>query len=261
MLTSSQIKWPRRVLILTLASTLLACGGGDFWDLFNVSEAKVRFVHAAPSGPTLTLSRNDKAQDGATDVAYKGASNYRTVDHGTAQWRLRQTSNQAELASISVNTERGSRYAFIALQSSSAGGTDLISIRDPYTVSPTPTLDVVRIRFVHGVPAQSDLDVYWTSTSADLALASPVQRDLRYRSARPNSGDDSLEYSKNTYRLRLTEAGTRTVVFDADVELPSKGDWIFVAVPGSQGGRTIQVLASRINRNDEVESTLEFNSR
>jgi hypothetical protein len=261
MLTTSRMKWPRLGLILSLPLTLLACGGGDFRDAFNQSDPKVRFVHAAPAGPVLTLSRGDIAQAGATDVAYKGASNYRTADRGTAQWRLRQSSNQAELASISVNTERGSRYAFVALQSSSTGGTDLISIRDPYTVAPAPTLDAVKIRFVHGAPALGDLDVYWTSTSADLRNTSPVQRDLRYRSARPNSGDDALEYSKNTYRLRLTEAGTRTVVFDADVELPSKGDWILVAVPAPQGGRTTQVLAARINRNDDAESTLEFNSR
>lgn len=258
MLITSRMKWLRRGLTVVLPLALLACGGGD---LFNRSEPEVRFVHAAPTGPVLTLSRNDTAQVGATDVAYKGASNYREVDRGSATWRLRQSSNQAELASISVDTERGSKYAFVALQSSSSGGTDLISIRDPYTVSVTPTLDTVRLRFVHGVPSQGDLDVYWTSTNTDLRATSPVQRDLRFRNARPSSGDDSMEYAKNTYRLRLTEAGTRTVVFDADIELPSKGDWIFVAVPGPQGGRTIQVLAARINRNDDVESTLEFNSR
>jgi hypothetical protein len=238
---------------------LSACGGGDLRDTLNLSEPQARFVHAAPSGPVLTLSRNDVPFQDAAGVSYRASTRLHKVDRGSAPWRLRQANNQAELARVEVDASRGNHYALVAIDAMS--GTDLMVVRDPYNVSPPPVPDVVRLRFVHGAPRVGDLDVYLTSSDADLRFTSPVLRDLNYRNAQPRSGENALEYFSRRYRLRLTEAGSRTVVFDADVDLPSKGDWILVAVPGSSGSRSLNVLVARINRNDDVDPTLELTSR
>ena len=235
-----------------------ACGGGDLDDIFNVSDPKIRFVHAAPAGPNVTLYRNDAAQPDATNVAYKSATAYRDVDTGSAQWRLRHAGNSSALDSISLDIERGDRYTLVAL-----GGTspELLSIRDPYTVLPVPTFGTTRIRMVNGSSNAQHLDAYLTSSDTDLDDTSPTLRDVDYRTAKPRSGDDSLSLLSKTYRLRLTEAGTRNLVFDADIDLPHEGDWLLVTVPAAEGARSIRVLAVRINRHGDTESTLELNSR
>jgi len=250
----------RRYAFLLLPVVLIsACGGGDLDDILNVSDPKIRFVHAAPAGPNVTLYRNDTAQSDVTNVGYKSVSGYRDVDTGSAQWRLRHAGNSSELDSINLDARRGDRYTLVALAGTSK--TELLSIRDPYTVLPVPTIENVRIRMVNGSSNAQHLDAYLTSSGTDLDDTSPTLRDVDYRTARPRSGEDSLSVLGKKYRLRLTEAGTRNVVFDADLDLPHQGDWLLVTVPASGGTSSIRVLAARINRHDDVESTLELTSR
>ena len=61
-------------------AALTACGGGDTADRFDVADPAVRFVHAAPTAPAVTLYRASAAQPDATNVSYRFASNYFDVN-------------------------------------------------------------------------------------------------------------------------------------------------------------------------------------
>ena len=61
------------LLALIPAVGLTACGGGDTADRLDLANPALRFVHAAPDAPNLTLSRNAVAQPDETSVAYKFA--------------------------------------------------------------------------------------------------------------------------------------------------------------------------------------------
>ena len=251
---------------LLLASALLlslsACGGGDLEDALGISDPKVRFIDAVPSAPRLTFYRNDDARNDATNVTYLHASNYAGVDTGSARWRVREAGTATDLDSVSVDPDRGERYTFLALAPSS--GTpptaSLLSIRDPYGRSPLPMPQMTRLRVVNGSPNVPALDVYLTTTDIDLDRVSPTLRDMGYREARPRSGDDSLTMASDQYRLRLTEHGSRDVRFEADVNLPSQGDYLLVTVPAPEGGSALRVLVVRVNSDDQAESTIELRS-
>lgn len=253
------MKIRRYAVLLFSVLSMTACGGGDLDDVLNIADPKIRFVNAAPTGPNVSFYRNDSAQSDGTDMGYKSASGYRDVDTGSAQWRLRHAGDSSELDSLSLDTRRGDRYTLVSFDGTS--GTELLSIRDPYTVLPVPAVESVRIRMVNASSNEQHLDAYLTTSDTDLDRTSPTLRDVDYRTARPRSGDDALSMFGRSYRLRLTEAGTRDVVFDADIDLPSQGEWLLVTVPAASGSSSIRVLAVRINRHDDVESTLEFSSR
>ena len=63
----------RRLLLASVASLglLAACGGSDddsFDDRADIADPKLRFVHAVPGGPNVTLQRNGVNESGATDI-------------------------------------------------------------------------------------------------------------------------------------------------------------------------------------------------
>jgi hypothetical protein len=68
---------------------IAACGGGDTEDRLDVADPVVRFVHASPLAPNLTLSRANVALPEATNVAYKFVSNYVDIPMGTADWQVK----------------------------------------------------------------------------------------------------------------------------------------------------------------------------
>ena len=78
-----------RPLIGIVASSLVlagiaACGGGDTADRLDLANPSLRFVHASPLAPNLTLTRAGVAQTDETNVPYGFASNYFDIDTGAA---------------------------------------------------------------------------------------------------------------------------------------------------------------------------------
>ncbi len=250
-------------LASALVLSLSACGGGDIEDMLDISAPQARFVHAVSSAPSLTLYRNDAPHNGASNLAYASASGYTDAGSGGSDWRVRASAGNSttDLDKIHVDIERGDHYTFVALPTTVPGGVSLLNIRDPHTVSPLPTPQFGRVRVVNGVPGGKSIDAYFTSSDTDLDDVSPNLRDAAYREARPRSGDDSLTLVSRNYRLRLTEAGTRNVLFDADVELPDRADRLFVAVPAPQGGGALRVIVARINSHEDSDPAQELSSR
>jgi hypothetical protein len=58
----------------------------------------------------------------------------------------------------------------------------------------------------------------------------------------PASGGDSIELEGGNYTLRLTAAGTKTVLFTAPVSIPKNADWLLVPVPASVTPGDVHVL-------------------
>lgn len=64
-------------MALVPALFLAACGGGnddDLDDRLDLAAPKVRLLQAVPLAPDVSLYRNDAAVGGATDLAYKEAT-------------------------------------------------------------------------------------------------------------------------------------------------------------------------------------------
>lgn len=221
-----------RFLLLATASAglLAACGGSDddsFDDRADIADPKVRFVHAVPGAPNVTLQRNGVAETGATDVAYKYGSQYYDVATENYTFSLRTASGNVELATSNFSADRGNKFTVVALPTDT--GAELLTIRDPYNKSLTS--DDARVRVLNAAVNAEPFDVYITDAAVDLTTATPRLANLGFKQVKPNSGDDSVEIAPAAYRLRLTPAGSKTPFFDATVTAPIDGDWLLVALP------------------------------
>jgi hypothetical protein len=246
-----------RLLFAGVASIglLAACGGSDddsFDDRADVADPKVRFVHAVPGGPNVTLQRNGANESGATDMAYKSASQYYDVDTEDYTFSLRTASGDVELDTIEFNADRGNKYTLVALSTDS--GAELLNIRDPYNKSVTS--DDARLRVLNAAANAQPFDVYMTAVDADLAAATPRLSDLGFKEVQPQSGDDSIDLEQGTYRLRLTPTGSKAVIFNATVSVPEDGDWLLVVLPEDATPNNVRVLLVRSD--DSADATDEI---
>ena len=93
-----------------------ACGGGDTEDRLDVADPVVRFVHASPLAPNLTLARANVALPKATNVPYKYSSNYVDIDMGQADWQVKTADTSATtIGTVTIDPERGTKYTVVAL--------------------------------------------------------------------------------------------------------------------------------------------------
>lgn len=252
----------RRALLLGIASAslLVACGGDDdnFDDRTGLADPKVRFVHAVPGGPAVTLQRGGNPEAAATNVNYKYGSQYYDVPTSFAAFSLRMVSNNNELATAGFDPSRGHKYTLVALPT--ASGAELMVIDDPYNKSLTD--DDARVRVLNAAPNAQTFDVYLTAPTADLATATPRLTGVAYKKVAPASGSDSDEVEGDTYRLRITPEGSKTVIFDQTVNVPKNGDWLFVVLPGDATPpvtNAVQVLVVRAD--DSVDATDELQTQ
>lgn len=250
----------KALAIGVVAAVVAGCGGGDAEDRLNLRDPVVRFIHAVPGGPAVTLYRGDSAQGDAANTAYKFVSEYYDVSNAGATWSVRTAATPpATLASANLNPSQGDRYTFVAMPN--VGGTvSLKLIEDPYNKG--LLTDRARVRVLHAAPAAAPVDVYLLQGNQALATASPTVSGLSYGNASPASGQDSLELNGGTYRLVLTAVGTKNVVFNANsVSIGNNADWLLMPIPGPTGlAGDVRVLVAQGN-DDQDGETIELVSQ
>ena len=237
---------PVSKLLLAMVPVLLvaACGGsGDdsLDDRIGVADPKVRMVNAVPLAPNVSLFRNSVAQAGdVTNMPYKSASKYFDVATGLATWDvLTATTPAAPVGSVTFDAQRGKKFTLVAVPDAGSV-TSLELIVDPYNKSLVS--DNARVRVYNASVNAGSVDVYVTAPTIDIATVAPTFAALGYRQSAPSSGADSLEVEGGAYRLRITTAGTKTVIFNATVTLAQNSDWLFASVPGSVTPNDVHVL-------------------
>ena len=229
-------KLAKLALAAVALSTLAACGGGDTEDRLDVADPKVRFVDVARLSANVTLYRNDAGQSDAANVGYKYASRYFDVSPGNATWSIRPAANvAAQLAAVSFDADRGDRNTIVAVASDS--GLDAVLIRDPYNKSLTS--DKVRVRVLNAALNAQAIDLYITPPGADISNSAADFANVQFKQSSPSSGDDSVAYSAGSYQLRVTTAGTKTVIFSAVVNVASNADWLLVPIPTADTGEPV----------------------
>lgn len=242
------MKNPLKLLTPVLCTMLLAaCGGGgddSFDDRAGLAEPKIRLVHAMPLVGDVTLYRNGTAYEPSTTaLAYKAATNYAEVPKARDLWSVRtDTTPAVEIGSVTFDADTGHKYTLIAIPDTNPE-TTLQMIDDPYDKGITS--DNARVRVFNAALNAQNVDVYLTSPTADLATATPTFPAVGFKRAAPETGNDSLEVEGGAYLLRITTAGTKTVIFSSPVDLAKNADWLLLPIPASVTPNDVRVLVAK----------------
>jgi hypothetical protein len=155
------------------------------------------------------------------------------------------------LDTVNLDPSQGNRYTFVALPGIGGAPVALEVIEAPYNKG--LLTDKGRVRALHVSPLVPAVDAYLMQPAQDLASATPTFASISSSEAQPASGSDSLEVNGGTFRLVLTAAGTKTVVFDAPtVSIANIADWLLLAIPGPSGAPTdVHVLVAQGNDDED----------
>ena len=220
---------------------LAACGGSDTADRIDVADPTVRFVHAAPLAPNVTLYRATVAQSDATDVAYKFASNYFDVDLGVSDWLVKTATGALTVSTVSIDPVRGNKYTIVAL-ATSATSNDAYLITDPYNKSVGSNNARLRLMNASFNAANVDLYINPVGTNINAAGINPNIGATAFKTAGPATGGDSVEIGGGAYQVTITTAGTKTVLFKGQLSFPDNADLLLLSVPDSVVPGAIKVL-------------------
>lgn len=211
---------------------LAACGGGDTADRLGVADPVVRFVHASPTAPNVTLYRGTVAQSDATDAPYRFASNYFDVAMGVSDWPVKTAAGAVTVGTtVSIDPSRGTKYTIVALAASSTENSVYV-ITDPY--NKPLTSDSTHLRVMNASFNTSSIDVYMNDVGTDINGVNPKIAATAYKTSGPASGSDSVDIPGGTYQMTITTAGTKTVLFKGQLAFASNKDLLVLTVPDSQ---------------------------
>ncbi|HET7792435.1 MAG TPA: DUF4397 domain-containing protein [Rhizobacter sp.] len=219
-----------------------ACGGGDdsLDDRLDIADPKVRFVHAIPAGPNVDLLRNGTVVGGVANAPYKYASHYFDVDTAPADYTVRTTTGNVTVGTINFNPTRGNKHTLIAVPGD-ATTPNLLRIDDPYDKQLTATNG--RVRVVNASFNATNVDVYLTGPTVDIATVGPNFAAVGFRNAVPASGSNSNDFTAGSYVLRVTTAGTKNVIFSAPVSVATNADLLLLTLPNSLAPNDVKILS------------------
>ncbi|MEP7326974.1 MAG: DUF4397 domain-containing protein [Gemmatimonadota bacterium] len=197
----------RRIAAVLLVALAFGCGesaGGPFIiGGGGTGATRIRFFHAVADGPNLQLLK-----DGQTDlgeIGFGSITPYVQIDQPGVQLTLQSALSVTPIADTNVTLPDTSLITVIA-----EGPDSAIQLR--FIVDGRASIDtsLIKIRVLHEAFSGGPLDVYITAPLADLTTATPTVAGLDF--------GEATAYSvllSGTYQVRLTTAGTKTVVIDS----------------------------------------------
>ncbi len=231
----SSIQTAPRAALLALSLVVLgACDDSDGPD----PVAQVRFLHASPGRAAVDF-RADGATRGAA-VAYGTAfSNGVVLDAGARTFSARLAGNAADLATTARTLANSGAYSVVLAKR--AAGDTLVVFADTSATAPTGK---VFIRTLNVATAAGAVDLYITAANADLAAATPQATGIEFLKA-----SRYVEMDAGTWRVRLTTAGTKTVVLDVNtIAVPGRATRAIAVLEANAGGAPLQsVVANERN--------------
>jgi hypothetical protein len=185
---------------------------------------KVQVLHASPDAPAVNITIGST---NFTGVDYKSGTAALALFAGTKTVKVDGIvpgGTATVIGPVDVNFMEKKLYSIVAIG-------DVATIHPLILEQPdTPVAGgSVRLRLVHAAPMAPRVDVYLTAPGASLSGAAPVGTF----SFEENLGP--VEVMADNYQVRVTAAGTTTVVFDSGTIALERGKNLLIAAVQNTG--------------------------
>ena len=204
------------LLALPLAA---ACNSGSTTAPSN--SAELRVINASPGSPPLDIYFQGAL--GIDSLPYSFATAYGLVQSGASDIAVRSHGSINLLLETTPTFETGAFYTFVVTGPIDSPTSLLLT--DDTTSAASGSF---KLRMLHLAPAGPAMDLYYTGPSDDIATATPIVSGLAYKGVSPY-----LTPAIGSGRLRVTQAGTKTVLIDSGTLTFSNGEVGTLVVIGS----------------------------
>jgi hypothetical protein len=192
------------------------------------TSATVQFVNATTGGSSFDLLAGGTATTNGAGLAYQGISSCVSVNAGAPNLSLQLSGTTSAISGFTPTFQAGLRYTIVAVGTQPASPS-FLTFADNYT---TPAAGRALLRIINATTSQqgASLDVYFTSGTT---LVSPNATALAAGSA-----TSFLDVPSGATRVRLTTAGTQTVVLDVGTLTLASGAVQSIVVTDPAAGST-----------------------
>jgi len=204
-----------KFLVCAALVGLAACGGAT---------ANLQVFNGSPDAPPIDLLFNDQVM--VTGLAGYDFSQYQEVDAGSQTLRVNESGTSRTLAEQNAQLNSKADYTLIVLNF--LNKLEILFLTDDNTIDLPST---AKVRLVNGAPSAPNLDFYFTSPDADLNAVNPLLTDIAFKGV-----SNYQVLGSATYRVRVTQAGTKTVLVDSGNFLLSPSQVRTGVVVDSEGG-------------------------
>jgi hypothetical protein len=214
------------------ASALAACGDSDNdpvvvdnTPLTPPGSAEVRVIHASPDAPIVDVT--------ATDDSLQGLRSFQNLDYQTAS-RLARFEPTTTTFTVSAELPGGTAADVLTIPATLTDNAqvNVIAIGDVadldtllvVNTESAVTVGNIRAQVVHAAPEAPTVDVYVTAFDTDITTEQPLAT-LAF-----TEFTGQVEVPAGEYQIRITPAGSTTVVFDSGaLDLASGSDLLITA--------------------------------
>ena len=210
----------RRVLRLLLAVAALTPACSDEGTGPGEGMARLRVVHAEARTGEVDVVVDDIEM--ASDLSFLDASDYLELDAGSRQVVF--LTADGTLDSLQLNLAEGVDYTVFPC---CFGFRNSLFLTDDNAESAEGN---AKVRVIHFASAPT-VDIYLTAPDADLEAETPTLVALRGSDA-----SDYVEVSSGDYQIRITAAGSKTVLIDGGTQALGPGEVRTVVVVDAEGG-------------------------
>jgi hypothetical protein len=190
------------------------------------AQGLVQFINAAPRYSTMNLFVDSTSALTRPQAYDSGSSVYVDALTNPRTFRITTGADTTTLASAQLQVQNMSVYTIIATQHATKAGLLIL----PDTVSPLPS-GQVGIRVINASPSAGAVDLYVTGN--DSTLATPSAKNIVFEGT---SGYILAPVPAGTLRVRVTAAGTKTVLLDVDASSLTDGQARSVLLMDAVGG-------------------------
>ncbi len=216
------------LFVALIASIFLgACSSSDH------DRTNLRVLHASPDAPAVDILLDGNKI--VSNAPFKAATAFNRIDSGKRNIKVNAAGTSTTVIDATPTLLKDRFYTVIAANN--------LAAIEPIVIDEdgiAPAAGKLKVRVVHGAPKAPNVDVYVTAPADDIAPAgvAPTLSNVPFKTV-----SSTLEVDAATYRIRVTPAGAKTVVFDSgSVPLAAGANLILVAVEQNIGTSPISLI-------------------